>query len=70
MNKTTSFQTQPFSVTPRTSPSEHDLNKSLSFSPRSAKQYSVSETNCSQLSASKIVTDSEEEFGQEQREEG
>ena len=41
--------------------SEEDFNKSPTLSARSSKAHSVSETNCSQLSASKIATDSEQE---------
>ena len=59
MIKINSFKVEPLSLL--TYHSEEDFNKSPTLSARSSKAHSVSETNCSQLSASKIATDSEQE---------
>lgn len=61
MSKISSFQVEPLVIPPLSSHSLEDLNSSLSLSPRSGKDHSIPETNCSHLSASKISTDSEEE---------
>jgi len=64
MIKIKSFQVEPLDIPLHKFCSEEDLNKSLSFSARSIKEHSISETTCSHLSASKIVTDSEEDLEQ------
>ena len=65
MIKIKSFPVEPLNIPSLDLQSQEDLNKSLTFSARSTKAHSIPETNCSHLSASKIVTDSEEELGQE-----
>ncbi len=59
MFKVNSFNVEPLDFL--TLRSKEDLSKSPTLSARSGKAHSLSETNCSQLSASKIASDSEQD---------
>lgn len=56
------FQVEPLDISSLKFHSQEDLNHPLTNTARSGKDLSISETNYSQLSGSKIATDSEEDL--------